>query len=82
MGRLKDNWKLIVGSSIITLVIIFLAVGTDKYLGSDSFCLSCHSMSYNAQELKESTHFGALGVNPTAAIATCRLSLLKGQSLT
>lgn len=64
MGRLKDNWKLIVSSSVVTLVVIILAVETDKYLGSDSFCLSCHSMSYNAQELKESSHFGAMGVNP------------------
>lgn len=51
-------------SVVLTLVLTFGVIGGEKYLSSDGFCLSCHSMSYNAEELRASSHYGALGVNP------------------
>ncbi len=43
------------------LVAVF---GGEAALSSTGFCVSCHSMSYPAEELKKSTHYGALGINP------------------
>jgi len=50
--------------ALLALVLSFGVIGGEKYLSSDKFCLSCHSMSYNAKELRDSSHYGALGVNP------------------
>jgi nitrate/TMAO reductase-like tetraheme cytochrome c subunit len=61
---LKENSKIILGSAVVTLFITFGIVGGERFFSSNLFCLSCHSMSYNYEELKESSHFGALGVNP------------------
>lgn len=60
----KQGWKAILGTAIVTLAVIFGAIGGDRFFSSDKFCLSCHSMSYVYKELKESPHFGALGLNP------------------
>lgn len=38
--------------------------GGEAALSSTAFCVSCHSMSYPAEELKKSSHYGALGANP------------------
>lgn len=68
MGRLiepiKGQWKVILGTAVVTLVMTFGVWGGERFLSSNTFCLSCHSMSYPYKELKESSHFGALGVNP------------------
>jgi len=50
--------------AVLALVLSFGVIGGEKYLSSDGACLSCHSMSYNAKELRDSSHYGALGVNP------------------
>jgi len=50
--------------AVLALVLSFGVIGGEKYLSSDGACLACHSMSYNAKELRESSHYGALGVNP------------------
>ena len=46
---------------IVLLVVVF---GGEAALSTEEFCTSCHSMSYPQEELKRSTHYGALGVNP------------------
>lgn len=46
------------------LALIVAVFGGEAALSSTRFCLSCHSMSYPAEELRQSTHYGALGVNP------------------
>ena len=61
---IKTQWKVILASVVVTLVVVFGIWGIDRFLGSTTFCLSCHSMTYNYEELKESGHYGSLGVNP------------------
>ncbi len=71
MGRLGDYLKArrpaiaagLVGAAVMA-VIATGVVGGEKFLSSNTFCLSCHSMSYNATELQASSHFGATGANP------------------
>jgi len=46
---------------IVLLVVVF---GGEAALSTEEFCTSCHSMTYPQEELKRSTHYGALGVNP------------------
>ncbi len=63
-GFLRDNWKVIIGTAVVTLVVSFGTFGAERLFSSNKFCTSCHSMSYPNEELKESTHYGALGINP------------------
>lgn len=63
-GFLKNNWKVIIGAAVITLIVSFGSIGVERELSTTSFCTSCHSMTYPYEELKESTHYGALGMNP------------------
>ena len=58
------HWKLIAGSVLATTLLIFAVQEGERFLSSNTFCLSCHSMSYNYEELKDSSHFSALGINP------------------
>ncbi len=60
----KEQWRVILVTVVVTLGILVVVIGGEKVLSSTTFCLSCHSMSYNAEELKESGHYGSLGVNP------------------
>lgn len=64
LKSLAGQWKLIGGSVLITVLLIFTVQGGERLLSTNTFCLSCHSMSYNNEELKESSHFSALGINP------------------
>lgn len=64
MEFIKRQWKVILATSIVTLFVVFGIWKVDRFLSSTSFCLSCHSMSYTAEELRKSTHYGAAGINP------------------
>lgn len=64
MGTILNQWKLIAVTAVITFAAAVGIYKMEQFLGSTTFCLSCHSMQYNAAELKQSTHYGALGVNP------------------
>lgn len=48
----------------LTAALLTAGVGGEHALSSTTFCTSCHSMTYPAEELAESTHYGALGANP------------------
>ena len=50
--------------ALLGIVLIGVVFGGEAALSTTEFCTSCHSMSYPHDELKESTHYGALGVNP------------------
>ena len=47
--------------AVALLVALF---GGEAALSTTQFCVSCHSMSYPAEELRKSSHYGALGANP------------------
>ncbi len=47
--------------AVTLLAVLF---GGEAALSTTPFCMSCHSMSYPAEELRKSSHYGALGANP------------------
>lgn len=49
------------GGAVVLVAAVF---GGEAAVSTTQFCLSCHSMSYPAEELKKSSHYGALGANP------------------
>jgi cytochrome c-type protein NapC len=63
-GYLKSNrapMSVGAGLALLGLGIVF---GGEAALSTNSFCLSCHSMSYVGEELRKSTHYAALGADP------------------
>lgn len=64
MSVLKQQWKVIIITALVTIIGVFAFHKAEQFIDRTEFCVSCHSMSYNLAELKESTHYGALGVNP------------------
>ena len=67
-GRLRRYFKqhggaLLLGAAgaVALLAVLF---GGEAALSTTEFCVSCHSMSYPAEELRKSSHYGALGANP------------------
>ncbi len=64
MSALRQHWKAILVTVLVTLLGVFAFYKVEEFIDRTEFCVSCHSMSYNYEELKESTHYGALGVNP------------------
>ncbi|MCC2111502.1 MAG: NapC/NirT family cytochrome c [Hyphomicrobiales bacterium] len=60
--------KLRIGS-LVAGAVLFAALaaivgGGEAALSSKDFCTSCHSMTYVAEELEKSDHYGALGADP------------------
>ncbi len=49
---------------LLGIVLVAVVFGGEAALSTEGFCTSCHSMTYPQKELKQSTHYGALGVNP------------------
>ncbi len=67
-GRLRRTLRerggtLLLGAAL-AVVLAAAALGGEAAVSTTEFCLSCHSMSYPAEELKKSSHYGALGANP------------------
>ncbi|MBZ0133579.1 MAG: NapC/NirT family cytochrome c [Rhodocyclaceae bacterium] len=67
-GRLRRSLRerggtLLLGAAM-AVVLAAAVFGGEAAVSTTGFCLSCHSMSYPAEELKKSTHYGALGANP------------------
>ena len=44
--------------------MVAVVFGGEAAVSTTEFCTSCHSMTYPAEELKTSSHYGALGANP------------------
>lgn len=55
--------SLLIGT-LVGVVLVAVVFGGEAALSTEEFCTSCHSMSYPQEELKKSSHYGALGVNP------------------
>lgn len=65
MTRLqKGSIGTLLTGALLGIVLVAVVFGGEAALSTEEFCTSCHSMSYPQTELKESTHYGALGVNP------------------
>jgi len=64
MSLIKGHGKVILVTVVATCVVFFLFLKVERFVDRTEFCTSCHSMTYNYEELKQSTHYGALGVNP------------------
>lgn len=67
-GRLRQYLRERGGALLLgaggAVLIVAAVFGGEAALSTTQFCLSCHSMSYPAEELKKSSHYGALGANP------------------
>ena len=55
--------------SVLIAIVFLLSLGyitmkVERHLSSTQFCVSCHSMSYPAADLKSSIHYGRLGIDP------------------
>jgi nitrate/TMAO reductase-like tetraheme cytochrome c subunit len=58
-------WKVVVVTAVIAVFLTLGSLEAERYFSSTGFCVSCHSMSYVDDELKESTHFdSAIGSAP------------------
>jgi cytochrome c-type protein NapC len=44
--------------------MVAVVFGGEAAVSTTEFCTSCHSMTYPAEELRSSSHYGALGANP------------------
>ena len=60
---MKTGSALLVGA-LLGVVMVAVVLGGEAAVSTTEFCTSCHSMTYPAEELKESSHYGALGANP------------------
>jgi len=49
------------GLAVVSIVAVF---GGEAALSTTTFCVSCHSQTYPYEELKKSSHYGALGSDP------------------
>ena len=59
----KAGGTLLIGA-FLGVVMVAVVFGGEAAVSTDKFCTSCHSMTYPAEELKKSSHYGALGANP------------------
>lgn len=64
MDKVRRNWKVFILGAVAALVVYFGVTGVERVFSTTGFCLKCHSMSYPNEELKESTHYSALGADP------------------
>jgi cytochrome c-type protein NapC len=61
---IKSQWKLILGVAFATVILIATVSGGESFMSSTTFCVSCHSMSYPEEELRDSSHYSSLGIDP------------------
>ncbi len=60
----KGSIGALLTGALLGIVLVAVVFGGEAALSTEEFCTSCHSMTYPQKELKQSTHYGALGVNP------------------
>lgn len=63
-GLQKGAIGTLLTGALLGIVLVGVVFGGEAALSTDEFCTSCHSMTYPQEELKMSTHYGALGSNP------------------
>ncbi len=63
-GYIRSHVGALVLGAGATVAVIVVVFGGEAALSTTAFCTSCHSMSYPAEELRKSTHYGALGADP------------------
>lgn len=63
-GLQKGAIGTLLTGALLGIVLVGVVFGGEAALSTDEFCTSCHSMTYPQEELKMSTHYGALGANP------------------
>ncbi|GKS69380.1 cytochrome c-type protein NapC [Nitrosomonas sp. PY1] len=63
-GLQKGAIGTLLTGGLLGIVLVAVVFGGEAALSTEEFCTSCHSMTYTQKELKDSTHYGALGVNP------------------
>ena len=63
VAYMKREWKGLSITAAIVLIVPIVTVETEEFLSSTPFCLSCHSMSYLDDELQDSSHISALGID-------------------
>lgn len=61
LGEVGGTLLIGAGLAVVSIVAVF---GGEAALSTTAFCLSCHSQSYPYEELKKSSHYGALGSDP------------------
>ena len=65
MSFLSTKTKLSVFITIVFLLGLgYVTLRLERHISSTSFCISCHSMTYPYEDLKNSAHYGRLGINP------------------
>ncbi len=62
--KIKAHWVIITYTIGAMLALILVVFGGEAALSTTAFCTSCHSMSYPAEELRESDHYGVMGIDP------------------
>ncbi len=64
-GLQKGAIGTLLTGGLLGIVLVAVVFGGEAALSTEEFCTSCHSMTYTQTELRQSTHYGALGVNPS-----------------
>ncbi|MDQ3185084.1 MAG: NapC/NirT family cytochrome c, partial [Pseudomonadota bacterium] len=59
MAGIRAGGTLLTGA-LLGIVMVAVVFGGEAAVSTTEFCTSCHSMSYPAEELKTSSHYGAL----------------------
>ena len=60
MAGVRTGGSLLIGV-LLGIVMVAVVFGGEAAVSTTAFCTSCHSMTYPAEELKTSSHYGALG---------------------
>ena len=63
-GYLKQHGGALALGATGAVALLASLIGSEAALSRTEFCVSCHSMTYPAEELRDSTHYGALGAHP------------------
>ncbi len=67
-GKLRQYLSVSGGALLLGAVLVVGAIalvfGGEHALSRTEFCVSCHSQTYPYEELKKSSHYGALGADP------------------
>ena len=67
-GGMKNYLRVSGGALILGAVLtvgsIVVVFGGEAAISRTEFCVSCHSETYPYEELKKSSHWGALGADP------------------